>query len=298
MKIINPYVESIREEDPFIKIELAGRTCYKSEDKITDKSAVKFTRALMKSGHTAMVEHATFCFEVDTITYYDVVGMFTKAKYLNCTSTRLSNGKVRYLISGNLRAINEFGNCALLKALEAYDPNLVYVNYNHTLFESRVDIVDIDKYKDLTSEEKLNHRYHTYRFVTDRGVTHELVRHRPCSFAQESTRYCAYNKEQFGKELTFIRPAKWCEYTEAQKEIIENGFKLSEQFYMSLLESGMTAQCARALLPNGIKTEIVVTANEAEWEHFFNLRSRGTTGAPHPDMKLVADMALALYAEE
>ena len=137
------------------------------------------------------------------------------------------------------------------------------------------------------------------RFTTDRGVSHELVRHRPFSFAQESTRYVNYSKEQFGGgDIKFIKPAGFDDWTLDMKQHFEMALREAEMVYNRLIADGATPQQARAVLPNAVKTEIVVTGNDAEWQHFFNLRSKGITGAPHPDMKIVADMALDLYMSQ
>lgn len=148
----------------------------------------------------------------------------------------------------------------------------------------------------------LEHYSVTVKFICDRGVTHEIVRHRVASYAQESTRYCNYSGDKFGKQITVIDPSKafsWdfnkqadCAKYQAWHDSIE----ASEKAYMEMLENGASPQEARSVLPNSLKTEIVVTMNLREWIHFFNLRAVGTTGAPHPQMKQVAIMALKKMA--
>lgn len=176
------------------KIERVARVCYKSEDKITEGSAEKMVKALVKSGHEAMLEHFSF----------------------------------------------------------------------------------------------------SVKFICDRGVSHELVRHRIASFAQESTRYCNYGSK--GGEITVIEPCyllvdgvsisvdNWSECYGAWVHSCEE----AEKSYLRMLADGATPQEARAVLPNSLKTEIVVTANLREWRHFFKLRACGTTGKPHPQMLEVA----------
>ena len=130
----------------------------------------------------------------------------------------------------------------------------------------------------------LEHAGLTVRFTVDRGVSHEIVRHRLASFAQESTRYCNYGHEG---EITFIRPF----YLEAGSEAYqawEKACTACELAYMLMLKEGCSAQEARAVLPNSVKTEVVMTANMREWRHFFKLRACGTTGKPHPQMLQVA----------
>ena len=132
-------------------------------------------------------------------------------------------------------------------------------------------------------EAMLEHYSFTVKFICDRGVSHELVRHRIASFAQESSRYCCYAKDKFGKELTFINPCFWepdsDNYARWFHEMDE-----AEKTYLAMIEDGATPEQARDILPTSIKTEIVMTANLREWRHFFKLRAEGVTGKPHPQM--------------
>lgn len=165
------------------EIEQMGRLCYKSEEQITDESAEKFVRKLIKNGHEAMLEHASM----------------------------------------------------------------------------------------------------SVIFTVDRGVSHELVRHRLASFAQESTRYCNYSKDKFGNEITVIRPwyldSSSGAYNSWVREMNE-----AEKAYFAMLDQGCSPQEARAVLPNSLKTEIGMTANMREWRNVLKLRAAGTTGKPHPQM--------------
>lgn len=139
-------------------------------------------------------------------------------------------------------------------------------------------------------EALLEHGSISLTFICDRGVSHELVRHRLFSFCQESTRYCNYSLGKLGQEITVIQPCFFKkdspEYV-AWKSIIEE----IEEAYMTLLDAGRSPQEARSILPNSLKTEVVVTGNPREWRHFFNLRKFGKAGTPHPSMVQVADMA-------
>ena len=132
-------------------------------------------------------------------------------------------------------------------------------------------------------EVMLEHVSVTVKFVVDRGISHELVRHRLASFAQESTRYCNYSKDDFGSEITFIIP-EYLDYKSAGWNTWKETMKACEDSYFKLLDIGLTPQEARAVLPNSLKTEVVMTANLREWRHFFKLRALGTTGKPHPQM--------------
>ena len=189
MKVINASYEiltPINGEQILKSIEKIGRTCYKSEDKITEGSAEKFVRMLVKNGHEAMIEHEAI----------------------------------------------------------------------------------------------------TVKFICDRGISHEIVRHRMASFAQESTRYANYSKDKFGNELTFIKPC-WFKgiYSDIQQEPMWYSLDMpidekmwlwycyeAEKYYMKLLELGWKPEQARSILPNSLKTEIIMTANLREWRHFFKLR--------------------------
>lgn len=133
-------------------------------------------------------------------------------------------------------------------------------------------------------ESVIEHEKVSVRIICDRGVTHEIVRHRLASYSQESTRYCNYSNEKFGKELTFIKPIFWEESSKEYK-IWLNTMKAIEEAYNSLVESGAEPQQARSVLPNSLKTEIVVTMNLREWRHFFRLR---TAKNAHPQMREIA----------
>lgn len=133
-------------------------------------------------------------------------------------------------------------------------------------------------------EAVLEHASITVRFVVDRGVSHEIVRHRLASYCQESTRYCNYTKEDFGTEITFIKP----EYLERDTDgwyYWKTSCQQAERAYFKMLDWGCTPQEARAVLPNSLKTELIMTADIREWRHFLKLR---TADAAHPQMKEVA----------
>jgi len=186
MKIIDPYFEILHMPDGeyILKhIELAARTCYKSEDRITQDSAPKLLKALLKSGHHSVFEHISI----------------------------------------------------------------------------------------------------TVRIVCDRGISHELVRHRLCSFSQESTRYANYTKDKFGNEITVIRPFFWDENSSKYKEWLK-ALNQAEESYLKLIEIGASPQEARSVLPNSLKTDIIVTANLREWRHIFNLRCGK---ASHPQIRQI-----------
>lgn len=309
MKLIQPSVELMPWSDPFIHIEKIGRVCYKSTSDFTHESGVKFFNSLVKNKHHSVLEHATFIFEAcpDILMTSGsiVLQEIARKEYLHWTrSYNETKGSFRTIVSGNLRAIKESGIYALmLPLLKAYPELKDYFGLH--LSESSKDLNDyftlISRQEFLstnpTGSEMLEHVYTTISFITDRGVSHEMVRHRPASFSQESTRYCNYSKEKFGSELEFIRPANYDNWKSSQKISYERSLKVAESVYIDLIEQGVKPQFARGVLPTDVRTHIVMTANDKEWQHFFNLRSRGTTGSPHPNMKRVADIALQKYKE-
>lgn len=142
-------------------------------------------------------------------------------------------------------------------------------------------------------ESILEHATISLRFICDRGVSHELVRHRLASYSQESTRYCNYSKGKFGNEITVIKPCFWDE-SDLKYVAWTNLCSKAEDAYIDLLRSGATPQEARSVLPNSLKTEIVVTMNIRSWRHFFRMRYLGVAGTPHPQMVEVAKMAFDL----
>lgn len=193
MKIIPASVEIMTplDGDYILKhIELCGRVCYKSEDKIEEESAEKFIAGIIKRGHEAVLEHYSF----------------------------------------------------------------------------------------------------TVKFICDRGVSHEIVRHRMASYCQESTRYCNYSKDKFGNEITVIDPFFFDTTSKPfERSLWYCACQAAEYDYFKLLKEGATPQEARAVLPNSLKTELIMTANLREWRHFLKLR---TSRAAHPQIREVATMLL------
>lgn len=259
-------------------IELAGRTCYKSEANITADSAAEFVGRMVKSGHTAMLEHGTVYLLIPYWNSYDetdLASFFRHNPYSKAWGP--TEDSVNWHITTNYRVLVENN------LVEKCKPYICLPTRHHSL---RISM----------------------RFVTDRGVSHEIVRHRVFSFAQESTRYCNYSQEKFGNEITFIIPS-WghsiregvleyspFEITSAEAEFMQNCFD-SEKRYLRMLEGGAVPQEARQVLPNALKTEIVVTGFVSDWKHFFDLRYFGTTGKPHPDMLELTTKAKAVLEE-
>lgn len=272
MKLIKPSVEYIPQEDICKHIELCARTCYKSENKITDDSAHKFVEGLINARHLAMLEHGTV--------------------YAKC-------GPQQYLEmgDGSFDSDKDFWAVANSPYSKLYydketDCNYVTTNYrvlfDLMLEDSGFSFDEFIAFFQCEPTEYHKKRY-TVKFICDRGVSHELVRHRVFSFAQESQRYCNYSKDKFGNEVTFINNPDGQQFTETYW--LMDAYEHAEKVYFKLLKEGYSPQQARRVLPNATKTEIIMTGFEDDWKHFFDLRLRGTTGKPHPDMLVVAQLA-------
>lgn len=267
MNLIKPSFEIIEQEPGlqgvYKQIELAGRTCYKSEDKITEDSAEIFVNKMLESNHTAMLEHGTIYLkhEAELVRgMQECDTLFKKYKdnafSVYYTIRKCKNNKtiVGGYVTTNLRVIIENG----------WIEDLQYLCEPTEYHEKRI----------------------TVRFICDRGVSHEFVRHRTKSFAQESTRYCNYGKDKFGGSVTFITPP-WLQ--ESEELEYEEDLKIIELLYFKWLSKGWTAQQARGFLCHFLKTELVMTGFVKDWQHFFDLRALGTTGAPHPQAKELAE---------
>lgn len=255
-------------------IEVAGRTCYKSEDKITEDSSNVFVKGLKRSGHLAMIEHSWRIMYIRTLSLFTLYILWTLIfnRFLNVV---FSWRKI--YIAGNIRAFDEWEIKEKVK--------------------DRLSVATGMDERYLRYKKQWKMFSATVKFICDRGVTHELVRHRPPAFAQESTRFCNYSKEKFGGQITFIIPPwfdipeilyDWDKVNSFEGEgMIEywlKQLKASEDRYMYMIDAKWEPQKARSILPNSLKTEIVVTADWREWQHIFNLRALGTTGKPHPQM--------------
>ena len=142
-------------------------------------------------------------------------------------------------------------------------------------------------------ESVIEHVSASFRVICDRGVSHEIVRHRIASYSQESTRYCNYAKNKFGGELTFIKPCFFAEGSAAY-ELWRDSMAKAEECYLRMLADGVEPQHARSVLPNSLKTEIVITMNLREWRHFVRLR---TSAGSHPQMREIAHMILRILKD-
>lgn len=257
MKLIKPKFEILEQapgiEGVYKQIEMAGRTCYKSEDKITEDSAKGFVERMIKSGHGAMLEHGTIYLAIPSAENDWMRYNFNK--FSKQGKVYKVNGKDQIAVTTNLRVIVENH---LMDDLQYLCEPTVY-------HEKRVCI----------------------RFICDRGVSHEFVRHRVFSFAQESTRYCNYSKDKFDNEITFVAPI-WMDggsYDDITADYFRQACEQSEMYYKSLLNEGWKPQQARAVLPNSLKTELVMTGFVSDWNHFFYLRD---DVAAHPQAQELA----------
>ena len=282
---------------PVIKVEQVARVCYKSEDKIGEGTAEKMVRALVKRKHYAMIEHTSLVVEVTKDLYTILKGMrdFMEDNGWKCF-IRFSGIDGRYLVSGNMRAWVDL-ICANYGSIPSYALEKIFRGEKYGIFfegiEAEVRLahtesaVEVDP-TELAGVEEEIHRDLTVKFIVDRGVSHEIVRHRVASFAQESTRYCNYGAK--GGEITVIEPIVFDPKCGRDVQLRHwlTACGESEKSYLAMLVEGATPQEARAVLPTSLKTEIVMTANLREWRHFLSLRACGTTGKPHPQMLEVA----------
>ena len=281
MQIIEQSHEILTEPDQLKLIELAGRTCYKSEDKITEDSTKGFVKMLAKAKHYAMLEFGHACFHLSDANI-DYIQTSPYSKYLVT-----SDG----LVSGNFRAWLEFFQKEDSDALSISISTIgMYLSEKYpevfSILSDWLKIVEPVAEIDMTPAQKQIHAVRTVRFITNRGVTHELVRHRPCSFAQESTRYV-----QYSGDMEFIKPVWYETNDDAPNKIFRYGCETAKVTYIGLLLNGWKPQQAREVLPNALKTEIVVKATIQEWNHIFSLRC---SKAAHPQMRA---LMLPLQAE-
>lgn len=291
MRLIKPSFEIWDQEEGlegiYKQIERAGRVCYKSEDKITEDSAKDFVDRMIKLGHGAMLEHGTVYLKIP----------FGKM---------LDNGEFENEALACWFVDNPY---SWVKTGGVGTEDCWYVTSNYRVLIEK-DLLHTLQY--LCEPTEYHEKRVTIHFVCDRGVSHEFVRHRVFSFAQESTRYCNYSKDKFDNELTYICPC-WLDYDRVQelteianrdnKEVYRMGHDESlsmeerglcsfvydmsnhEHGYLFQISVGWKPQEARAVLPNALKTELVMTGFVSDWEHFFKLRDAGSA---HPQARELA----------
>lgn len=288
MKLINPSVELLIQEESlegiYKQIERVGRTCYKSENKITEGSARPFVERMINSKHYAMLEHGTVYLYIPHCT--EEVAKYTSNEYSSVyfeNEGKLDNDSciLNAYITTNYRVIIEHG----------WEDDLKY----------------------LCKPTKYHSKRICLKLITSIGVSREFNRHRVNSMAEQSTRYCNYSKDKFGGEVTFVKP-EWSklplgnysiknypngylECNPADRELV-NFLMNAEYFYMNLIKREWKPQQAREVLPLCTATEVVYTVFEDDLKHFFDLRYREVTGKAHPNAKQVATMAHDLILEK
>lgn len=294
MKLIEPSVEILSQEIGLLgvykQIEKAGKVCYQSTHSISEDSATPFVRRLIESRHYAPLEHGTVYLTIPDYKtsgreeFYALVDFFNKNPYSISYIDEHDGDKYLY-ITTNYRVLLE--------------------NQMHGLLEF------------ITEPSEYHSARVTARFICDRGVSHEFVRHRKFSFCMESTRFCNYSKDKFNKEITYIIP-HWCDvfqieggisvteetfnnyiYSEDTKILISHLLH-AENSYFKLLELGWRPEQARVVLPLSIKTELIITGFVSDWQDFFNQRCSflAKTGKPHPQAAELADKLYKLFEEK
>lgn len=272
-----------------VRLEACGRICYKSEDKITRDSALPFVSKIAEHGHNSVLEMAVVTLRVEAGDAEIASLLEVMPKYLFID--RFQDG---LLVTGSVRAFRELYSrhqgIALVEAMVGFlarrHPYLFQGVYQPLEGgqpeETAVSKVPLEQVEQLPDQLLLRHRYVGVKFIVNRAVTHELVRHRPCSFLQESQRYCRYSQDKFGSQVTFIKPM-FFEESSDEYRLWEEAMAATEKIYLKLLET-TSPQAARTVLPNSCKTEIITYCNLLEWQHIFSLR---TIQAAEPSMREV-----------
>lgn len=251
-------------------IELCGRTCYKSTDKITEDSARPFVDRMISSHHTAMLEHGT-------IYLYD-------KNWNNSPLEKYKRNKY-----------SKYSDNYLGKEVCQGDTDYEYEYFVTTNLRVLVEHRWLDDLKYLCEPTEHHEKRYTFKMLTSIGVTRELNRHRVNSIAEQSTRYCNYAKDKFGNELTFVMPVWYdmAKYDSYKLNEFDKYLDQAEKLYMFYIYCGMQPQEAREVLPLCTATEICHTAFASDWRHFFDLRLFAKTGNPHPNMLLLAQLMQA-----
>jgi len=300
MNIIDPYFQiqdDLDRKSLAVRLEACGRICYKSEDLITEDSAMPFVTKIAAHGHNSVLEMAVVTLDVECSPTQADSLLGCQPKFLI-----IDNRDSHLLITGSIRAFREL--------YQKYPDNEIissittFLGTRHPyLFQGiwsekeawqparllPIKKIPLNEVEKLPADLLLRHRYVGVKFFVNRAVTHEIVRHRPCSFLQESQRYCRYNQDKFDNQVTFIKPMFYQEGT-PEYDLWVKAMNETEAIYLKLLETS-TPQAARTVLPNSCKTEIIVYCNLEEWRHIFKLR---TSKAAEPSMR---EIMIPLAAE-
>lgn len=304
MKLIESSVQIIEEKDPYKMIELAGRTCYKSEDKITENSAKEFVDRMIKLGHGAMLEHGTIYLNVPEQTYTETLeDEFGKFNNPN-------NGLVDRYRKNKYSKVN---SVAADEELRKKYPKVRPFKLTHHYITTNLRVIVENGWEEDLEWQCEPTEHHekriTVKWILDRVTGESFLRHRVFSFARESTRYCNYSKDKFNNEITFIKPTwldiptgnytywdgDWCDIDKLKIQLpsdnsITDNFlwclNNAETQYNLLINKGWKPQQARQVLPFAVCSPLVMTGFESDWEHFFELRC---SSKAHPDAKKLAD---------
>jgi len=294
MKVIAPHFEILEDLDSqslAVRIEACGRICYKSEDKISPESAEPFIRSIIKHGHNSVTEMAVLTLRIlyDSESYAGQL-FHLVPKFLHIDKV----GNKELLVTGSVRAFRELyqanPSVKMVKAIAEF------LGRRHPLFYEdllparglikqegvQVEKVALEDVEALPADLLAKHRHVAVLFVVNRAITHEIVRHRPVSYLQESQRYCRYSQDKFGSEVTFIKPMFFKKGSEEYR-LWEEAMQETEKIYLKLLDTS-SPQAARTVLPNSCKTELITFANLLEWLHIFKLR---TSKGAEPSMREV-----------
>lgn len=298
MRIIKQSFEILKDIDDKVKqIGSRSRICYKSEQKETE-TEVGFVNGIIKAGHNSCLEMAAInlILEFNGSSLNDkqlqsVISMIYRFKENNYRFVKFEGcGVNKYIITSTIRGFRElyknYKHLDLVKEIF----NVLYNKYL-ILFEDLIDdsyipkdisklikICNIDT-EIITTDIYKRHKFQGVKIITNRAVTHELVRHRPVTFLQESQRYCSYNKDQFGKEVTFIDPRPAFNFNDLDYAKWLSAMQFCEYAYMDLLKNN-TPQAARTVMPNSCKTEIIVYCELEQWEHIFFMRAINPKAEP------------------
>lgn len=286
MKLVNPKVEYLPQakglEGIYEQIEIAGRVCYKSEDKITEGSAKKFVERMIANKHYAMLEHGT------VYMYFEInpSNAFSKFEY------PLTGFTAHYNWSDVVRSITaryKLNNYSKVNTTISNDNSAIIKTYITTNLRVIIENDWQDDLQFICEPTEYHEKRYSFDIITSIGITRELIRHKLFSFANESTRFCNYSKDKFNNEITFIKPY-WYEEIEDPGEIdpLFAVCSYANEIYDKLISEGFAPQQAREVLPLCTKSEIIMTGFKSDWNDFLDKRLRGTTGAPHPDMKIIA----------
>ncbi len=275
-QLIDNSASIVPDSDFFDKIAFVAHNCYQVKTK-DHQANVEFIGRLLTGGHLAMIEHFRYLFKVSKEAYegfkelynrfYDLALGVDGTYYVSCSVRPLLEAK---------DSLEKKLDLPLISALPPDVKNFAFKGYQD---EKGASLADIDKEKgNLKPLDYDNLKYVTYNLITDRGVTHEIVRHRLCSFAQESTRYCNYTKDKFSNELTFMKPLRYDEFS----DIYNRYYQEVSDTYFDLIAKGAKPDEARSVLPNSLRASIMVTCSLTEWKHIFELRC---SEFAHPDIK-------------